>query len=370
MKQSTRLTLAALISAALTLPAYAQSTSTGTTATTLNKQTSETDPLALNKGQTNVANKIAGDFTLLAGSKENAYNLVTALRNGTEVKLTTTTTGTGGGTGTTTSTTFDPPTGKMGWGNVSHSLALAQSVLKQAGITEPTAAQLQAALMGGEITGANGKVVTLEGILTQRASGMGWGEIAHANGTKMGSAVSSVKTNGKGAATTSTTSGTSTTTADSGTKVTAKSTAATTAGGKGTVTAAGATAGGPKGVTSAAGGQGVGQGNKGITTASGTAAGTHGAKGLTTASGAMTGTGSGIVSAEGPKGGGNAYGRGMVTAAGGGASAGTTAALRGNSAGVVSATGASAGAGITTATGNGNAGGNGNGNGHGKGKGG
>ena len=64
----------------------------------------------------------------------------------------------------------------MGWGNVSHSLALAQFALNQAGITNPTGAQLQAALLGNTIKTADAKSITFAGVLQQRADGMGWGQ--------------------------------------------------------------------------------------------------------------------------------------------------------------------------------------------------
>ena len=115
-------------------------------------------------------------YTPLAGSKENATSLVTGLRDGTEVKLTS-------GQG---SETFKPSTGKMGYGNVDHALALAEASLKQNGITNPTPTQLEAALMGGKITTASGKTVELQGVLNMRASGMGWGQIANSMGFKLG----------------------------------------------------------------------------------------------------------------------------------------------------------------------------------------
>ena len=81
----------------------------------------------------------------------------------------------------------------MGWGNVSHALALAQFSLRQAGIENPTAPRLQAALDGGPIKTADGKTVTLAGVLQQRAEGMGWGQIAKAYGTTMGALNRGVK---------------------------------------------------------------------------------------------------------------------------------------------------------------------------------
>src|SRR5689334_22895749 len=157
------------------------------TAADVDTQTTLMNTTAANHGQTQVAARIASDFTTLAGSTDNSLSLVNALRNGTAVTLTetTTTTGTGTGTGTdtgtgtstgtttTTTTSFTPPTGKMGWGNVFISLALAQQSLAQLGVTHPSAAQLQAALMGGDVT-VSGKTTTLQGVLTMRASGMGW----------------------------------------------------------------------------------------------------------------------------------------------------------------------------------------------------
>ena len=115
-------------------------------------------------------------YTGFAGSKENANSLVTGLRDGKEVTLT---------RGTTTET-FTPTTGKMGYGNVDHALALAEASLRQQGITNPTPAQLEAALMGGTITLASGKTVELKGVLQMRASGMGWGQIANSMGFKLG----------------------------------------------------------------------------------------------------------------------------------------------------------------------------------------
>ena len=264
-------------------------------------------PMAAHASADSVAAKIASNFTTLAGSPENALALVNALRNGTDVNLTTVVLPPEGSTEppTTTTTTFTPPTGKMGWGNVKHSLALAQDALAKQGITNPTPQQLQTALVGGDIvvTNADGTTTTstLKGVLTMRAGGMGWGNIAKEGGTKLGH-VQKVNMSGKPVATP---------------PLTGEGTAATlTVKSKGVVTAAGGTAG---------------------STASGSAAA--------------------------PKG--NAYGRGIVTAGGG--SATNVAAVGGgkpSGVGVVNAHGNSANAHAN------NAGGNGKGNGKGGGKGG
>ena len=130
-----------------------------------------------------VTDRIASDFGSFAGSRHNATNLVTGLRSGSTITLT---------ERHHPPATFTPPTRPMGYGNVSTSLALARFQLAQQGINHPTPQQLQTALMGGTIT-ANGRTVAYRGILQMRADGMGWGEIAHASGTKLGPVVSSIK---------------------------------------------------------------------------------------------------------------------------------------------------------------------------------
>jgi hypothetical protein len=227
-------------------------------------------PSERNSGQNLVATKIATNYTNLAGSEENALALVNALRAGSDVTLVTVVpppAGSPAGTlPTTTQTTVAVPTKPMGWGNVKHSLALAQDQLARAGITNPTAAQLQTALTGGNlvVTNADGTTTTtaVKGILTMRADGMGWGNIAKEGGTKLGhvpKADMSAKSV-KSPVTTTTTAAAAptTTTAKSSAVTTAAGVVATTPGqGKGVTTAAGGAATSPgkgKGVTTAAGG--------------------------------------------------------------------------------------------------------------------
>jgi hypothetical protein len=323
--------------AASMLIAFAPLAYAATAATSsLDAPVAQLNTSAENKGQTQVATKIATSFGDLAGSDANTLKLVQALRTGTAVTLTTPTTGTGTGTGTGTSTTttITPPTGKMGWGNVFISLALAKDTLARAGITDPTTAQLQAALTGGDIVGADGKTVTLKGVLQMRADGMGWGQIAQASGTKLGPVVSSIKS-------------------------AHKSVAALPASGSSTPT-----------TTTAAGTTTTKSSSKGVTTAAGTAGtsttkGNSGSKGVVTASGASAGT---VTHGNS----GHVGGKGVVTAAGGSAGASVTHGNSGNKGvGVVTAGGGSA-TGVTSATGNAGGNGNGKGNagGNGKGKGG
>jgi hypothetical protein len=128
-------------------------------------------------GQVRVANKFSAPFVTMAGSQENAVALANALRTGSPATLTYASLATDPADPTTTITTvtITPPTKPMGWGNVSHSLGLAQVALNQAGIGNPTGAQLQAALQGGSVTTADGTTVAFAGVLQQRANGAGWG---------------------------------------------------------------------------------------------------------------------------------------------------------------------------------------------------
>ncbi len=173
------------------LPARAAETGT------LQSEVRQTDTLTARHGATTVQTRLVSEFGAFTGSEANAQSLVTGLRNGTPITLTSPATGSAATTTTTTtSLTFDPPTRPMGYGNVFISLALAQEQLASYGITNPTPQQLQAALTGGTITigsGTTARTVTLQGILAQRADGMGWGAIAKSLGMNLGHVVSGLK---------------------------------------------------------------------------------------------------------------------------------------------------------------------------------
>ena len=162
------------------------------TTSTLNTEASRMNTLAASHGEANVTGKISGTFNSFLGSDSPA--VVTGLRNGTPITLTTTTpAATPGASPTVTTTVITPPTGKMGHGNVFTSLALAKQQLGQLGITQPTPEQLQAALTGGKITTGTGTETQLQGILKMRSEGMGWGQIAQQQGTKLGPVISGLK---------------------------------------------------------------------------------------------------------------------------------------------------------------------------------
>lgn len=141
---------------------------------------------------------LISSFSEFAGSEENAASLVHGLRSGSRVTLAPATTGSS--TGADAGISFMPPTRPMGWGNVRHALTLAQRELVAQGITDPTPAELQAALTGGSITTAMGDAVTLSGTLSLRSQGMGWGQISKTTGVPLGNAAS-IKASGNASGT-------------------------------------------------------------------------------------------------------------------------------------------------------------------------
>lgn len=140
--------------------------------------TTATTTTATATQQSTVATRLDSMFSTFAGSSANAQSLVQGLRTGSSITLI---------DANNVATTFSPPTKPMGWGNVKIALALAQAELTKAGISNPTPADIQAALNGGTVNN-----VTFAGVLAQRAGGMGWGQIAHADGLNLGKVVSAV----------------------------------------------------------------------------------------------------------------------------------------------------------------------------------
>ena len=266
---------AVLLLTGMLAAAPAIGTAAEVTDSTLTTQSRQMDTLATSRGEGNVASRISADFSSFAGSTQNSDALVSGLRNGSSITLTST-----DAKGVTTSTTFNPPTGKMGYGNVYTSLALAKQNLANAGITDPTAQQLQTSLMGGTVTTSSGQTVKMTGVLQLRADGMGWGQIAQQYGYKLGPVISGMKSSNAAIAASSARTGATTASASTtSTAVQANSSKS------GIVTGAG--------TTGASHGQGQGNAyGRGIVTGAGTGGATHG------------------------QGQGNAYGRGIVTGGG------------------------------------------------------
>ena len=126
--------------------------------------------------------RLASRYTEFAGSDANARALVAGLRNDSTIELSPKSPG-------QAAATFDPATGKLGFGNIAIALSLARKELADAGVSQPSPAQIQAALNGGT---ADGK--TYPGILALRSKGMGWGEIAKSLGFRLGDLVSASHT--------------------------------------------------------------------------------------------------------------------------------------------------------------------------------
>ena len=159
---------------------------------------------------------LAKKYGAFAGSPENAQSLVGGLRDGTEIVLTRTVQvppppgqvchqqvmmpcmpplpstqmcprmipAPCPSTTTTETESITPPTGNMGFGNVDIALAFAQAQLLEVGISGPSPKEVKASLLGGQVTGQSDSK-NLPGILTLRASGMGWGQIANQLGYKL-----------------------------------------------------------------------------------------------------------------------------------------------------------------------------------------
>jgi hypothetical protein len=130
----------------------------GQTTTALNAEATKMNTLASSQGDSKVVDKISSDFSSFLGADSKA--VVTGLRNGTPITLTSTTPSTTTGAATTETTIINPLTGKMGHGNVFISLALVKQQLGEMGITQPTPQQLQSALTGGQITTTTGTTAT------------------------------------------------------------------------------------------------------------------------------------------------------------------------------------------------------------------
>lgn len=168
---------------------------------TNDSSTTDTSTAATNG---NVVNKLSSEFADFLGGEENARAVVEDLRDGSytpEPPADEQLVGTGDDsalsteTGATTAAGAEPTTTgaldgdtviaesktTMGYGEIRHTLRLAQTELDKLGITQPTDAELAAMLNGGELAGSQ-----VDGILVLRADGMGWGQIARNYGYTVG----------------------------------------------------------------------------------------------------------------------------------------------------------------------------------------
>ena len=101
--------------------------------------------------------RLSSKYTEWAGGKSNADNIVTGLQNGSSVMLMTQ-----GPDNTRSLAGFTPPAA-MSAEQVEEALAKARSTLASMGIRRPSADQIQAALVGGEVTLADGRTRPVQG---------------------------------------------------------------------------------------------------------------------------------------------------------------------------------------------------------------
>lgn len=100
---------------------------------------------------------ISTHYSDWAGGKDNADALVAGLRNGTPVTIVTK------GNDRAVSLAGFTPASSMSYHQVDSALGAAQRSLAHVGITHPTAEQIQAALIGGEVVASNGKPIAVKG---------------------------------------------------------------------------------------------------------------------------------------------------------------------------------------------------------------
>jgi hypothetical protein len=106
------------------------------------------------------AARLSSKYSSWAGGKSNADSLVNGLQNGTTVMLSTK-----GPDNTRSLAGFTPPAA-MSPEEVESALARARSTLASMGIRNPNADQIQAALIGGEVTLADGRTRSVAGAVT------------------------------------------------------------------------------------------------------------------------------------------------------------------------------------------------------------
>ncbi len=108
------------------------------------------------------AARLSSQYATWAGSKSNAESLVNGLRNGSSVTLVTVNPdNTKSIAGFTAQTRMSPE-------EVSAALASAKSSLARMGIRQPSADQIQSALVGGEVTLPSGKTRLVQGSVALR----------------------------------------------------------------------------------------------------------------------------------------------------------------------------------------------------------
>lgn len=103
------------------------------------------------------ARKLSTQYSTWAGGKSNADALVTGMQNGTTVMLVTQ-----GPDNTRSLAGFTPPA-EMSTEEIASALARAKSTLAGMGVRQPSAGQIQAALIGGDVALASGGTKAVQG---------------------------------------------------------------------------------------------------------------------------------------------------------------------------------------------------------------
>jgi len=106
--------------------------------------------------------RIISQYSSWAGSRANSEALVNGLRHGTTITLVTT------APDRTVSLAGFTPAGPMSDEEIAQALNGAQRTLQRLGVVHPTAEQIQASLIGGDITAGNGRTQSLPSLVAVR----------------------------------------------------------------------------------------------------------------------------------------------------------------------------------------------------------
>lgn len=109
------------------------------------------------------ASRLSSQYASWAGGKSNADSLVNGLRSGSSVTLVTVSPDNSKSIAGFTAQT------QMSSAEIARSLAAAKRTLAGMGIRQPSADQIQSALIGGEVTLPNGKTRLVQGAVALRA---------------------------------------------------------------------------------------------------------------------------------------------------------------------------------------------------------
>ena len=103
------------------------------------------------------SSRLADRYAAFLGGRANADAVISGLRSGSSITLVTS-----GADRNVNLAGFTPP-GAMSDAQINNALGSAQRTLTRLGIHKPSAEQIQAALIGGEVTQPNGNVAMVQG---------------------------------------------------------------------------------------------------------------------------------------------------------------------------------------------------------------